>query len=573
MKSQLFPSRGMFRSLRTAHPIAASSRALAAGLAVTTLALSLPVSLHAQEEAGEGDRVVAVVKAPPARQLSEKILAVARKIQPGPQTEALPFILGGMLGDPMLQGISGTESIGVALLLKDGELVPVFVLNLPQESPLRQSLPQFNLQLRDAHGWTFALPADQSPALLEGQEQAIISAVRVPRRYDIEVSASGTMLGRKLYEGFEEAIAENLDESTRRFARPLVQALAGESESVSDFRAGLNISANLLEQVLLISGAEGSPLAAFLNQKRPENLDFGRFISADGALTYIGGVDVEVMRNYVSHFTNRLSAGGSAETSQWWESFRQMADLFLQSTNGATAGSLTLRGMEVTMTQISPSSMSDEQLVQMLEQTVTALGGIMSTVADGGPGLQPGYELLTNHLQVDGIPVHIFRTEIKLDAPHAEELQRQIPDFALPVQRQDIHYAMAEGYLLASSEAAAISSMIEAVKKGVSAEKNLSSVINVGENDLFELRIDLLRYFGGAMAPFMTPEMAAIMQRLEQQRLAPVRATLSARGGEGEFKLQIPVDTLVTVFQTISGFMGQQQQGPGGLDPFAPAQP
>jgi hypothetical protein len=33
------------------------------------------------------------------------------------------------------------------------------------------------------------------------------------------------------------------------------------------------------------------------------------------------------------------------------------------------------------------------------------------------------------------------------------------------------------------------------------------------------------------------------------------------------------VDTLVTVFQTISGFMGQQQQGPGGLDPFAPAQP
>lgn len=129
--------------------------------------------------------------------------------------------------------------------------------------------------------------------------------------------------------------------------------------------------------------------------------------------------------------------------------------------------------------------------------------------------------------------------------------------------------------MLTASEVTGLSEMLEAVKTDKPVENNLAGLIDVEEGDLFEVRVDLLRYVGGAMAPFMTPELAVVMEDLEKRGLQPVSATVSARDGEGALKVVIPVDTLVGVYQTVTSFMAQQQakEEAEGVEPFGAEQP
>lgn len=565
MKSQLFGPAAW-------SSVSAGPRAAACFLSALA-AMTVAPSLEAQEEGN--DTVVAIIKAPPAKQLTEKIMAVARRVQPGPQTEALPFILGGMLGDPMLEGFAASENLGIALVTKGEEVIPVLVLNLSEESPLRESLPNLEMRLHDVGGWTFATAGDAPVNLDDESAQAIIAAVRTPRRYDFELTADAGMLGGKLREAFAEAVAPGLDEAFRHLIAPLVATLAGEAASIEDFRAGLNVSPERIEQIWYVSAARSSGLHSLLTQRRANDFDFARFIPADGALAYLGGVDPKALQNYADHLISRLVKEGGGEVEKWAEAFREMSALYLEGTNGASGGILTIDGMEVRMIQVSPSSMSDEQLVDMLQRTVTQMGRILGETSGDEPQLVPQYELIVDAFQVDGIPIHIFRNEVKLDPEHAKELEEQMPGFTLPVQRQDLHYALVDGLLVSASDASTVSSIIDSVRKGTRVESSIADLISVGPDDLFEFRIDLLRYIGGTMAPYMTPEMAVVMERLEQRGIQPVRATISAREGEGEFKLHIPVDALVAVFQTVSGFMAaQEQEAELEDDPFAvPAKP
>ncbi|HLS27226.1 MAG TPA: hypothetical protein VK041_01140, partial [Opitutales bacterium] len=111
------------------HSAAVRSRRLALGaILVASAALASPVFAESPEvDSVEKEVVLGVLRAPAPKVLSEQIVGVARKIVPGPQTEALPFMIGGMLGDPMLEGVSLTENMGAVLLERGDDIVPVLV--------------------------------------------------------------------------------------------------------------------------------------------------------------------------------------------------------------------------------------------------------------------------------------------------------------------------------------------------------------------------------------------------------------------------------------------------------------
>ena len=147
-------------------------------------------------------------------------MSVARKIQPGPQVEALPFMLGGMLGDPTLEGVSATANVGVALISHGEDVAPVLVVQLPEGSPLRESLPNLEMQLRDSGGWTFALPKDYPMTLVDGKEKELIAAVSQPRRYDVELTADAELLANAVRGSMDAMMAES-PEAAKEF-KPLI---------------------------------------------------------------------------------------------------------------------------------------------------------------------------------------------------------------------------------------------------------------------------------------------------------------------------------------------------------------
>lgn len=568
MKSHLFPARGRSKPLFT--PLArAASRFARAVLAASVLFAAGPLQALESEVVVQGDEMVlGILKAAPPKELSDKIMAVARKIQPGPQTEALPFILGGMLGDPTLEGISAEHNLGLVLIATGETVAPVLLLRLPEESPVRQSLAGFDLAVRDIGDWTFALPADASFALVEGRHEELIAAVEGDRRYDLELTADLAALARKAREATEAFPAGADTGIMTALVKPFLDGLVTEAEAIEDFRSGLNISADELQQISYLKAAGETPLAQFLHQERPEDLGFARFIRANGAIAYLGGIDAEATRRYVDHFFRQLASGAGSEP-EWWGKMRVLATEFFEKSNGASAGVMSFAGMEFRSTQIAHSTMSDEELLKMLERSVELMAEAMKEAETGEAEVMPSYELLPNQLQVGEIPVHILRTEVKLDEEQAQELQEQMPGFSLPAQRQDMHYALVDDYLVNATEAAELSAVIEAIQKGEPVENNLADLISISGDDLFDVRIDLLRYFGGIMAPFMTPEMAQVVENLDEKGLDPVRSRISARNGEGEMSVAIPVDTVAAVFQAISGFVAAQQQQPQQeVEPF-----
>src|SRR5690606_29219887 len=139
-------------------------------------------------------------------------------------------------------------------------------------------------------------------------------------------------------------------------------------------------------------------------------------------------------------------------------------------------------------------NMTNGELLEMLAETVEAMDEILEEEPIE-QSVAPKYELLPNQLEVDGVAVHVMRTEIKLDPEAAAELQEQAPGFVMPEQRQDMHYAVVGGYVVNTTDVTRMRELIGAIQKDKPVENNLAALIQVDEDNLFEFRVDLLRYF------------------------------------------------------------------------------
>lgn len=539
---------------RTRSKVAAC--AIFAGL---TLLSSVPeaAAQEAQEPAEEA-KMVAVIKLPPPKQLSEKILGVARKVQPGPQVEALPFMLGGMLGDPMLEGVSAAENFGIAIMMQGDVVAPVLILQLTEDSPLRESLPGFDLQLVDAEGWTFGVTKDFSLSLVKGQEQSLIDAIKGPRQYDIEFKAETPLLAKMLREFIEESAKGGEDNTDDQMMRSAVKTVSAESESVSDLRIGLNLSPEIVDLIYFMEGSKGSPLAALLNQERPKDLSFGKLISADGGMAYLGGFDTSAVGKYVDHIFGSLTSGVDKKTAESLENIRSITHQYLQSTTGASGGVMSMSEETFEMVQIAPSKMSDKQLVDLLQTTTKGISEMLSVgLGEEMKGLigSTSQKVIVNKFKVDDIPVHVVRAESK--GPPVEDSSDSSPS-EVKTQVQEVNYAVAGGFLLGVSDESKMTALIQTVKKGEPVANNLVSVIPLAEDILGEIRIDLVRYARGILGAKLTPEQANAMQRLEDRGLPPLRGTVSARGGKGEARLHIPVDTIVAAYQASMESMAEE---------------
>lgn len=521
------------------------------GMLVASAALLSPASAETgTADSNEKEVVLAVLRAPAPKVLSEKILGVARKIVPGPQTEALPFMLGGMLGDPMLDGFSPTENLGVVLFENEDDLLPVLVLKLTDESPLRQTLPHFNLHLQEFDGWTFGLQEEDAKRLIEGRESELISKVREERLFDLELSIASSELAKKLRD-FSGDLPQ-LGGIEDKMLRPLIAGVAAETDSVSDFRVGIDLSPEAIRQALYLQATPGSELAAFLDQKRPENYDFAKFIPASDPVLFLAGSDIEATRRYFNHFFKSFLDQATGEDQKILQEIDALTKRYFDQTDGRSGGTFALQeNMIMEMTQVSSSTLSNSELIEFLKEGLSLSNKLLEHEiwkSLGIDGESEKEELLLNQSEINGIPIHTVRA----DYPAFDQSEEEA---TVEMKTQEIHYALIDGYLINTSSLPRMAGLIEAIQKGEPVENNLGSAIDLGENKLAAWRVDLIGYIGEVLLELPASSHQVIKQ-LQEKNLPPISGWATAQNGRGRVETTIPVDTVAAIYQA---FMQQME--------------
>ena len=546
------------------HSAAVRSRRLALGaILVASAALASPVFAESPEvDSVEKEVVLGVLRAPAPKVLSEQIVGVARKIVPGPQTEALPFMIGGMLGDPMLEGVSLTENMGAVLLERGDDIVPVLVLKLTEESPLRQTLPSFNLHLHEFDGWTFGLQEVGAGSLIEGREEELISAVRVERRFDIELTAESSFLANKL----RELLADlpQMGEMEGKLMASLIAGVAAEADTVADFRIGLDLSPEAIRQALFLQATPGSPLAAFLDQKRPQNFDFAKFIPATDPVLYLGGSDIEATRGYFDHFLQRILGQTSGEEPNILQEINRLSQRFFDQSDGRSGGTFALEGFELEMTQVYSSSMTDEELGEFLNEGLKMSEKLFDQEPWASMGMNTSgetQELLLNHSEINDVSVHLLRTSYSMEVPESSEVGEEELALVESGMEQEMYYAMLDGFMLNTTSLSRMAGLIEAIQSGEPVEDNLASAVDLDGNKLLAWRVDLVGYMGEILSamPFANQQ---LFEQLQQKNLSPINGWASAEGGIGRVEAAIPVDTIAAIYQAFMEQMEAQFEQP-----------
>jgi hypothetical protein len=535
MKSILFPMPSLFALV----PLRRRVAGVLLGLMVFW---AVGGSTHAEvKQPSPPDAVLGVVRASAPKQLLPKIMNIARQVQPGPQTEALPFILGGLLGDPMLNGISATENMGMVLLGDLANQVPVILLKLPEASPLRTSLPGFGMQLEDRFGWTFMVPEGYSLSAIDGREEQLIAEVRQPRRYDLEMAVETAGLVALLREGTASAAIGGSGDA-------FLEVLAAELETVRDVGIGFNLAAKSIDQAILVRALAGSAMALFLDQKRTGDLEFARFIEADGAIGYLGGLDQAVTLGYLEHLAARLASRESDDSLAMVGELLESARKSIGTISGASAGIVSMEGMMPRMTSMISTTMDDEALQEFLRQEVLRSQKLMEVTEDDGMT----YSFTPHAARVGEVSVHRVSTEWKLSEEEEAQLA-QVPGMLnLSAQQQNLYWCVLDGLMVTANTLERTTGLIEAIQAGEPVENNLRDLIPIRDETLFEFQMDLGQYLGQAIS-LVLPGMGGSVAQLQSRTLPPMKGWVAARGGEGEMMFSLPIETIIILFQTFAG--------------------
>ncbi|MEX2381254.1 MAG: hypothetical protein WD490_02635 [Opitutales bacterium] len=530
--------------------------ALAAAFFASVFCVNVAAPLRASPSLPEG--VVLSLKAPSPYSLAQKVVAIARQIEPGPQTEALPFLLGAALGDPTLQGIDRDENVSLFLLTTEDAVAPVLLLKLAGNGPYRQSLPQLGFELSDHDGWTFATLQAMPFTIAEERRDLLLSLAQASRDRDIELNISGRELGARLL-----AIAENGDEFLQPFMGEtngaasnaigsLARMLAEELLDVVSMGISMNLNADAIAPFAHLEGVAGSPLGNFLSHEVPVSTQLAEWIEADKASwVYLNNIDPEALGAYTRHLFSRLEEGFlkpmGEEGVTVGRVVRDLMDTYLENTGASSAGSLAPFGasddFRVESFQLSQTRMSSDDLVNFLREAV-ALGQRESVTAFlkgmGQGHITVGAEdavyLVEAERMVGDVPVHALHTGIVADEGEPSDDEKI----------EIAYFAVLEGLLLQSTSIDLLIAHIEAIASGEKPAANAAGEFAEKPGAASQFFVDAVPFFRKMEEDGLAPE--GSVSGLD---LPKIRGELLFENNTAVLRANMPVKLLAELYRHI----------------------
>ncbi len=533
-------------------------------LAVFLIALVADVSRAspADEPALPGG-VMVTVKTGSIKELSDRIMAIARRIEPGPQVEAMPFMLGAMLGDPMLQGVESGSNMGLAMVKYEADYHPVLLARLGAESPYRRSLPGYGFSLSDYGGWTFGTAAPLTADALGEIRGDLIAWVEADRDHDVEVRLNGPEVSRFMLAN-EARIREELRTGVPGGALgdyeeavwSVLKTLAGEFRVASSIGFSLELGAGAVTQHGFVEAAEDTAMGRFFSADHTVSTAIAEWFDAGQPFLFVGRTQPGALSDYVDYFSAKAETGGGEQTRELFDALRSLIHPYVEASDGHTAGFFRFEGMNPKMVQIADSRYDDDGLRAALEAAVDLMNHSLVERFSGDPagGLRTRTELVREEQTIGDHRVYAIRTQAEPQGDDVSEAERR---FYADMYDQVIYYVQVGGHLVMAYDYDDLLTTVMAIDSGEKPEPNAATLFRE-EPGLAAQWIVNSGPLLSAVRAFMAPGDDVSTD------LPPARGELWLRANAARGKFEIPVELIAGAYREVKAM--SEAMGPPAFD-------
>lgn len=541
-----------------------------AGLATLSLAAaSLTLGLSAQAaDPVIPENLYGVVKLPPLQTLTSNVMSVARKVEPGPQTELLPMLMLGGFGYPSFPGVSTTDGI-TAFILKgqdDSDVQVVIYAKIEDGSQTRQALvsPEMNIKVQDRDGWTLLSQSEDAFAAVK-DHAALAALAAEPTEFGVEARLYVTPATKSaLNKLIDEEVAEKVDEGD---AETLAKVKAWKDFGFKlldhNLWAGFGISANAdtLSVGALFAPRAGSPDAAWAAAPLPAGrVDLAQVLPASGWMNYTGQFNVPATLVYLKALEPIAAQVPDKKVSALLgDAIAKYAE-FTALHGGKFAGSASEINIEtgkVGQLSIVGGSFKQADVDAFYKYAFDKLVPEFIAIAADAVGVEKAelekfmkMGVKTDVKQIDGQSVGALSV-VAIDPTNPEN-----------TQTTETYYAVANGNLLSSDSLESLEGLIKAVVAGKPVANNLADALPLSEGLIFNGKIDLKGIFA-QVSKNLTGDIdqsdLEAVKALEKLDLKPVDLALKSKNGLLIYRADASVDSLITLYRTFEAFNAADQ--------------
>lgn len=550
------------------------------------LAFAVPVAGLAQENTSPGAvrelkqaelLPIAFVKFQHPSELIAEVVAASRTLDMESETALLPFLVGGMLGDPELKSFAADADINLVLLNALDRPQPyVFLVKFTPDAPARAKLEEMGLKIGQLGDWSILARNPEFIRRLEGSK-SLYSIAMKKRAADIEIGLWTDRLATQIDAQkalFLSLLAANSEvfqaQDTQTSIGGMIDVMNGELRAMEYFMIGLNLSEEKITTQLQLKGKEGTPLAAYLSAKVGGTVRGSEYISKKGMLYGVSYMNTAAIESYLSYLLEKSIAATRGTVAAFFSETLLLNNQIWDFYDGDSALAVTLDGAgKPVMQQAIGSKYSPAEAVKLtqglIEGYLTKVQALLPSEAQGSVDLS--LEAKEDVFNVAGISVMELVTTTTVDqkAARISAIEEMLEE-AVATQNQDmeadarrmLEEIMAEGpsqqvitestfmashggVMYTATNRSDMAIILKAAEAGEPLPNNLSS-ITLPDGCLAIFNYDLA-FFAEIMAAEIAkedPQMAeALKSRLASVSMEPVSVAMF----QGEGKLSIVSET------------------------------
>lgn len=536
-------------------------------------AVALALSLLAPGLRAGNAPVLAAVKLPPVKTLSDKLMGVARAVYPGQETEMMAMMFLGMFGYPSYPGVSATDGLTIFFFEGAAEQDMPFVLmgKIEASSPLRVAFtrqPDPNnpmdamiapgWEVEDRDGWAL-FSSDTANFKLVSDVAALAKLSADITDFDITTRVyigPETMdkWARELKEGLTERHIEaggTPDDERLAFKQRYVDFLASIGENLKWADFGLNVDAQAIALGGAVQALSDTPEFLLFSSSAGGKVPVADFVNTSAAMILAGNMDMGAISTYLDTLETRAlehaTAQGQALVKQAAEANRE----YLAMLAGDWAGNMNFAGTDVTTAYLAGGNMDSATLTRIsqayYEELIPAL---MEHLAEMG-------------MAEDGAAEFEFKSGVSKIAGNAvDEVISHVATYEFhqgdqeptkSVQTEETYFTVSGGDVVVASDLDALKALAEVVVTGKPVANNVASRLALASGEVYQFALDLKPFissFTGEMEPETQAAKAALKQ-LASADLAPISGNLTIGDGKAKGLNSIPVSTLAAIADTV----------------------
>lgn len=522
------------------------------------MVLALFTNAQAELKEEENREILFTLRLPPVRELSDKLMTVARAVAPGPQTEMLPLLGLGPYGYPNFAGVSETEGV-TAFVLQAGEnaeMPLVLLMKIETESPMLQTVMQQGWGYEQRDEWTLLSPNPAHLALVENVS-SWIEIAQSPKTYDVEMtfeldeprvnawmdtikSVFSNPMMLMLYPGLT---AERIEEVTEELTQ-----LASVLEDFETFTWGLNLSAKEIAMGGTVLAKAGTAEAAVLSSPAGGESELANLFTAEHAFMMSSKVDSKAWNTYLKSISEELKSlnSKSDDANLTSDIFELLLD-FTKDFDGTAVGCLDFDA--TTQKEVGLSvyggDFKNERVVEMYEKLngdwYAALLKKMGLDAEE-IGLQIGFQ--SDVAQHGDVSIHKTSSKATAGAKEDEE-EENVQSEAFLNER---YLAVAEGNLLTTNSVEKIKDVIDLVGKGEAVDTSIGAAMPLSKGQAMKFQMDLKAIVAGVLAveseEALPPSLLLVLKELLETELESLVGGLDYKERQMWMYMKVPVETV-----------------------------